>query len=124
MTSNKRRDPRFESNKKLWFEGQERAEARNMSRSGMFIMAEQPREVGEQIKVAFEGEEGATVEVNMEVMWCGTPAEGGQAGMGLRIVGFDKGEDVYDRFVRDQLKEQGITGDGSGGDGSGDKGDK
>jgi len=111
MSSNKRRDPRFESNKKLWFEGQgAQGQARNMSRSGMFIMAEQPREVGEQIKVAFEGEEGAAIEVKMEVMWCGAPAEGGQAGMGLRIVGFDKGEDVYDRFVKEQLVEQGIDG--------------
>jgi hypothetical protein len=115
MTTNKRRDPRFESNKKLWFEGQgERAEARNMSRSGMFIMTEEQREVGEQIKVAFEGEEGATVEVNMEVIWRGAPAEDGQAGMGLKIVGFDKGEDVYDRFVNEQLKEQGIDESGEG----------
>jgi hypothetical protein len=28
--------------------------------------------------------------------------------MGLRIVGFDKGEDVYDRFVKEQLKAQGL----------------
>jgi PilZ domain len=107
---NKRRAPRFESDKKLWFEGQGApGQARNMSRSGMFIMAEQLRGVGEQIKVAFEGDEGATIEVNMEVMWCGAPA-GGQAGMGLRILGFDKGEDVYDRFVKNQLEEQGIAG--------------
>ena len=118
MSSNKRREPRFERNKQLWFEGQgERAaEARNMSRSGMFIMAEQPREVGEQIKVSFEGDEGTTIEVNMEVMWCGAPAEGGQAGMGVRIVGFDKGEDVYDQFVKDQLKAQGIDEQDGGGE--------
>jgi Tfp pilus assembly protein PilZ len=120
MSSNKRRDPRFESNKKLWFEGQgDRAEARNMSRSGMFVTSEQPREVGEQIKVAFESEEGATIEVNMEVMWRGAPAQDGQAGMGLRIVGFDKGEDVYDKFVKEQLKAQGL--DDGGGGGGGDK---
>jgi len=122
MSSNKRRDPRFESNKKLWFEGQSDrgAEARNMSRSGMFIMAEQPREVGEQIKVSFEGEEGATIEVNMEVMWCGAAAEGGQAGMGVRIVGFDKGQDVYDKFVSEQLKAQGID-ESDGSDGGGER---
>jgi Tfp pilus assembly protein PilZ len=109
MTSNKRRDPRFESNKKLWLEGQgDGVRARNMSRNGMFVMAEQPRDVGEQIKVAFEGEEGAPIEVKMEVMWCAPPAEGGLAGMGLRIVAFDKGEDVYDRFVKEQLHEQGL----------------
>lgn len=106
MSDDKRRAPRFDSNQKLWCEGQgERAEARNISRSGMFVLAEQPREVGEQFKVAFEDEEGA-IELNMEVMWCGEPAEGGQAGMGLKIVGFGRGEDAYERFVQRNLGEQ------------------
>src|SRR5262245_21760154 len=108
MSSEKRRDPRFESKQKLWCEGQaELGEARNMSRSGMFIVADQPRAVGEQLKVSFEGDTGY-VELNMEVMWCGQPADGGQAGMGLRIVGFGKGQEAFDRFVEQQLQEQGL----------------
>jgi hypothetical protein len=111
MSSEKRRDPRFESRQKLWCEGQpDLGQARNMSRSGMFIVADQKREVGEQFKVAFEGEEGQ-VELNMEVMWAGqTPDSGGQVGMGLRIVSFGKGEDAYQRFVQDQLKAEGLDG--------------
>ena len=108
MSSEKRRDPRFESQQKLWCEGQpEVSQARNMSRSGMFIVAEQRREVGEQFKVAFEGEEGA-VELNMEVMWAGHSEGGGPVGMGLKIVGFGKGEQAYERFVQSRLKAEGI----------------
>jgi PilZ domain len=107
MSDDKRRDPRFDAKHKLWCEGQgERAETRNISRSGMFVLSEQPREVGEQFKVAFEGEEGA-IELNMEVMWRGESGEGGQAAMGLRIVGFDRGEDAYERFVERNLDAQG-----------------
>ena len=92
----------------LWCEGQgDAAQARNISRSGMFIVAEQPREVGELFTVAFEGDEGA-IEVKMEVMWSGERKEDGQAGMGLRIVAFDKGEDAYERFVSRHLGSQGV----------------
>ena len=113
MSNNKRRDPRFESLQKLWCEGQAEArtaEARNMSKSGMFIVSDQPHAVGEQIKVAFE-EEGGKIELKMEVMWRGEAAQGEQTGLGLRIVGFDQGEDAYDRFVKRQLSEQGLDGD-------------
>jgi hypothetical protein len=107
MSDDKRRDPRFDAKQRLWCEGQgERTEARNISRSGMFVLSEQPREVGEQFKVAFEEEEGA-IELNMEVMWCGAASEGGQAAMGLRIVGFDRGKDAYERFVERNLDAQG-----------------
>lgn len=112
MGTDKRRDPRFGIKQKLWCEGQaDFGEARNMSRSGMFIVAEQPRDVGERLKVSFVGEQGA-VELEMEVMWRGGPAPGGEGGMGLRIVGFDRGEDIYDRFVREQLVEQGVAAPG------------
>jgi len=78
-----------------------------MSQSGMFIVSEQPREVGTQFKVSFEGEHGE-VELDMEVMWCGASGQAGQAGMGLRIVGFGKGQEAYDRFVQHKLEEQGL----------------
>jgi hypothetical protein len=110
MSAEKRRDPRFESRQKLWCEGQpDQGQARNMSRSGMFIVAEQPREVGEQFKVAFEGDEGE-VELNMEVMWAGKKEGAGQVGMGLRIVSFGKGADAYERFVQKRLDAEGLEG--------------
>jgi hypothetical protein len=111
MSSEKRRDPRFDSEQKLWCEGQpDQGQARNMSRSGMFIVAEQRREVGETFKVAFEGDEGK-VELDMEVMWAGQSEGGGPVGMGLKIVGFGKGEDTYERFVKSRLKAEGFDDD-------------
>jgi Tfp pilus assembly protein PilZ len=111
MSDNKRRDPRFESLQKLWCEGQTTrvAEARNMSKSGMFIVSEQPHQVGEQIKVAFE-DEGGKIELKMEVMWRGEAAQGEQTGLGLKIVEFDEGG-AYDRFVKRQLVAQGLDGE-------------
>jgi hypothetical protein len=104
MSAEQRRDPRIAARQALWCEGQsEKAETRNVSRSGMFIVAEEAREVGEQFKVAFEGDEGE-IEVKMEVMWRGEAKAGAPTGMGLRIVGFDKGEDAYERFVARQLE--------------------
>lgn len=107
MSDDQRRAPRFDAKRQLWCEGQsdKNAETRNISKSGMFIVAEQPREVGEQFKVSFEDEEGA-IELNMEVMWRGEAAESGQTGMGLKIVGFTKGEGAYERFVARHLDSQ------------------
>ena len=104
MTDDKRRDPRVPSSQQVWCEGQvQRAQARNVSRSGMLIKTEEPREIGDQFKLKFDGEEG-TIEVNMEVMWRDEPATGEWTGLGLRIVGFEKGEDAYERFVQKQLE--------------------
>jgi hypothetical protein len=103
MSDDKRRDPRVPSTQQVWCEGQgQRARALNVSRSGMLITAEAPRDVGEQFKVTFDGDDGA-IEVKMEVMWRDEPATGELTGMGLRIVGFDKGEDAYERFVKRQM---------------------
>jgi hypothetical protein len=100
MSDDKRRDPRLPSTQQVWCEGQgERSRALNVSRSGMCITTEAPREIGDQFKIKFDGDEG-TIEVNMEVMWADEPATGETGGMGLRIVGFDKGEDAYERFVK------------------------
>ena len=116
MSDDQRRAPRFDAKRQLWCEGQsdKNAETRNISKSGMFIVAEQPREVGEQFKVSFEDEEGA-IELNMEVMWRGEAA--GRTGMGLKIVGFTKGEGAYERFVARHLDAQKEGSEGDGGKG-------
>ena len=121
MSTQDRRDERFNAKQELWCEGQEEgAQTRNISRSGMFVVAEKPRAVGEQFTVAFEGDEGA-VELKMEVMWSGAVKDGGQAGMGLRIVAFDKGEDAYERFVSRHLESQAAQEGDAKPSGSGDK---
>lgn len=118
--AHKRRDPRFASDQKLWCEGQtSMAQALNMSRSGMFIVADEVLPVGEQLKVSFEGDDGK-IELKMEVMWSGGPEQPGkQAGMGVRIVGFDQGQNAYEQFVQRKLAEQDVKGEGREGEGDG-----
>jgi hypothetical protein len=106
----KRRDPRFKSDQKLWCEGQDleaEAVARDMSRGGMAIMTDKASEIGSQVKVSFVTPEEGKMSVNMEVVWHNRKPEGGPAAMGLRVVSFDKGQDAFDRFVARHLDEPG-----------------
>ena len=101
MTDEKRRQRRFATRKPLWCEGQEnpvQGEARNVSQGGMFIVASEEAQVGQQLKVNFKDDQDE-ISISMEVMWKGTEPTTGEAGMGVRIIGFDKGENVYARFL-------------------------
>lgn len=102
----KRRQPRFDSAQPLWREGQETPQALralNMSSSGMFIVAEEEAEVGQQLRVSFQ-QEDEEIQVQLEVVWRGRNREGGPEGMGTRIIGFTTGQAVYERFVHNQLQ--------------------
>jgi len=106
MNDEQRREKRIPTRQRLWCEGQEspsHVETRDVSRNGMFIVAEDAPEVGEQLKVTLQ-DEGGEVTLNMEVMWKGTKTEDNKTGVGVRIVGFDKGRDVYERFINRHLR--------------------
>ena len=115
----KRRDPRLQSDQKLWCEGQDarvEATARDMSRGGMAIVTDKASEVGSRINVSFTTEDARKVSMNMEVVWHNRKPEGGPVAMGLRIVNFDEGQNAFDRFVERHLDEPGTgPGEGSGG---------
>lgn len=103
MSEEQRRDRRIVTRQKLWCEGQDTttaAETRDVSKNGMFIVSEDAPEVGSQLKVTFndaEGEGEATLK--LEVMWRGQKDADNKTGIGVRIVGFEKGRDVYERFI-------------------------
>ena len=106
MSDEQRRDPRITTRQRLWCEGQDNTlagETRDVSRNGMFIVAEEAPEVGSQMKVTLKDEAGE-VTLNMEVMWRGAKTEDNKTGVGVKIVGFDKGRDVYERFISRHLK--------------------
>lgn len=108
MTQDQRRDRRILTRQKLWREGQEQeqesaAETRDVSQNGMFIVAEDAPEVGSQLKVTFNDAEGEAT-LNLEVMWRGAKDEENKTGIGVRIVGFDKGRDVYEKFINRHLR--------------------
>jgi Tfp pilus assembly protein PilZ len=105
MSDDQRRDPRIATRHRLWCEGQEAtaaAETRDVSRNGMFIVAEDAPEVGSQMKLTLQ-DEGGEVTLNMEVMWRGPKTEDNKTGVGMKIVGFDKGREVYERFISRHL---------------------
>ena len=104
MTQDQRRDKRIATRQKLWREGQETtAETRDVSQNGMFIVSEDAPEVGSQLKVTFNDAEGEAT-LNLEVMWRGAKDEENKTGIGVRIVGFDKGRDVYERFISRHIR--------------------
>lgn len=113
MNDEQRREKRIPTRKRLWCEGQDspsNAETRDVSHNGMFIVAEDAPEVGSQLKVTLQ-DEGGEVTLNMEVMWKGTKTEDNKTGVGVKIVGFDKGRDVYERFVNRHLRPSHAPGD-------------
>ena len=105
MSQDQRRDRRILTRQKLWREGQESAaaETRDVSQNGMFIVSENAPEVGSQLKVTFNDSEGEAT-LNLEVMWRGAKDEDNRTGVGVRIVGFDKGKDVYERFISRHIR--------------------
>jgi hypothetical protein len=106
MSDDQRRDPRIATRQRLWREGQDNTgsvETRDVSRNGMFIVAENAPEVGSELKVTLR-DEGGEVTLNMQVMWKGTKTEDNKTGVGVKIVGFDKGKDVYERFIARHIR--------------------
>jgi hypothetical protein len=106
MTHDQRRDRRIATRQKLWREGQDEApaETRDVSQNGMFIVAANAPEVGTQLKVTFNDEEGEAT-LNLEVMWRGAKDADNNTGIGVRIVGFDKGKDVYEKFITRHMRD-------------------
>jgi Tfp pilus assembly protein PilZ len=111
MSDEQRREKRIETRQRLWCEGQDAppagAETRDVSRNGMFIVADDAPEIGSQMKVTLQ-DDGAEVTLNMEVVWRGKKTEDNKTGVGVRIVGFDKGRDIYERFINRHLRPSNI----------------
>jgi Tfp pilus assembly protein PilZ len=109
MSDEQRREKRIATRQRLWCEGQTQddspsgAETRDVSRNGMFIVAENAPEIGQQLKVTLQ-DDGAEVTLNMEVVWRGTKQADNKTGVGMRIVGFDKGRETYERFINRHLR--------------------
>jgi hypothetical protein len=107
--NDKRRNRRFDIEQKLWCEGQEQhgpALAKNMSRGGMAIIADENAEIGTHMKVSFVAPNAGDVSVDMEVVWRDDKPRKGQVAMGLRVVKFDKGQDAFDRFINSHLSDR------------------
>jgi len=94
-----RRSKRVPAKLKVWCEGDDftlLAETVNISQSGMFVRSPNPLRVGECLRLNIE-DLGAVAEV--EVCWTRDAGDSGRGGMGVRILGFERGAHEYSQFV-------------------------
>jgi hypothetical protein len=85
--ADKRRDPRVDTQQSVWVEGQEmrvEAEARNMSRTGMFVVtrASLAPPAG-TLDITFDDPHEGPVQIKMEVMWRADESIGSRLGLKL-----------------------------------------
>jgi c-di-GMP-binding flagellar brake protein YcgR len=96
----RRRHPRIETQQHVWVEGQDvrvAAQARNISRGGMFVVAEgQAPEIGSTLNVSFEDPHEGKIAVKMEVVWRDEKTL--TSSLGLRAMD-SKGMAAFERVV-------------------------
>ena len=95
-----RRDRRVETQQSVWVEGQEvrvEAEARNMSRSGMFVVTrDSVAAASGTLDITFDDPLEGPVQITMEVVWRADESVGSR--LGLRLA--DSGDtNAFERVV-------------------------
>jgi hypothetical protein len=119
-----RRDERIATAQRVWVEGQDvriSAEAKNMSKGGMFVVTDQrPESLGSQVEITFDDPLEGRVTLSMEVVWKRDDNEQGQ--LGLRTMDRDREgafQRVVDRYLAVATSDCDDGGNGSDRGGSG-----
>jgi c-di-GMP-binding flagellar brake protein YcgR len=103
-----RRDPRVDTQQSVWVEGQDsriQAEARNMSKTGMFVVAESDAPaIGSTLEIKFEDPTEGQISVKMEVVW--RDEQTATSKLGLRALE-SEGMAAFERVVSRYLVEKG-----------------
>jgi c-di-GMP-binding flagellar brake protein YcgR len=107
MSQDQRKDRRVDVNQGIWVEGQEvrvPAEAKNISKGGMFVVAPQGMEnkIGQTLEIAFEDPNEGKISLKMEVVWRDEKTT--TAKLGLRALD-SLGKAAFDRVVTRYLDE-------------------
>ena len=96
----RRRFPRIPTQQSVWVEGQDvrvTAQAKNISRGGMFVVSEgAPPEIGTMLQIRFEDPHEGEVELKMEVVWRDETTVTSK--LGLRAVD-STGMEAFERVV-------------------------
>jgi c-di-GMP-binding flagellar brake protein YcgR len=97
----KRRDRRVDVNQSIWVEGQDvrvEAEAVNISKGGMFVVAEGAApEIGSTLEIKFDDPLEGTIAVKMEVVWRDGKTQ--NSNLGLRTLQSSAGTAAFERVV-------------------------
>jgi hypothetical protein len=97
----KRRDRRVDTNQAIWVEGQDvrvEAEALNMSKGGMFVVAEgSAPAIGSTLEIKFDDPLEGKIAVKMEVVWRDEKTQ--TSNLGLRALQSSDGIAAFERVV-------------------------
>jgi hypothetical protein len=100
MSEEKRRDRRVDTNQAIWVEGQDvrvEAEALNMSKGGMFVVAEgEAPAIGSTLEIKFDDPHEGKIAVKMEVVWRDEKTQ--NSNLGLRAIQ-SEGIAAFERVV-------------------------
>lgn len=105
--SDQRRHPRIAIRQRVWCEGQNvtlYVQALNVSEGGLFVRTANPPTAGHRFRVSFTDLADEEVVATVEVMWSRRGSGDQQPGMGLRIVSFEAGSDVFARYIQEQIE--------------------
>jgi c-di-GMP-binding flagellar brake protein YcgR len=101
-----RRDPRVDTQQSVWVEGQDtriEAEALNMSKTGMFVVAESGAPaIGTTLEIKFQDPKEGQIAVKMEVVWRDEKTD--KPKLGLRALE-SEGMAAFERVVSRYLVE-------------------
>jgi hypothetical protein len=103
----RRRHARVDTKQPVWVEGQDvlvEAEARNMSKGGMFVVAKaEPPTIGSTLQIKFDDPLEGAVELKMEVVWRDEGTSSSRLGLRVMDAG---GSAAFERVVARYEEEQ------------------
>ncbi len=105
-----RRDPRVDTQQSVWVEGQDariQAEARNMSKTGMFVVSESTAPaIGSMLEIKFEDPTEGQIAIKMEVVWRDEQTANSKLGLrALESEGMAAFERVVSRYLGESAPE-------------------
>lgn len=96
-----RRHPRFELRRRVWCEGEHYTvwlQTVNASEQGLQLRTSIPPEAGTRLRLSIDEPGRGQVVAEAEVVW--TRAGRGRGAMGLRILSFAEGREIWSHIVR------------------------
>lgn len=116
MAHDNRRHSRAPFRQRIWCEAEDATvyvRTLNASERGLFIRTASPEPEGRTLRISFE-HEGQRVVADARVVWRRSTTNGGEPGMGVEILSFDEGSDVYRELV-EHSRVEGERGSFAGG---------
>lgn len=95
---------RIPVDQRCWCEGSEVTlfgRITNASTRGAFIRTTASLQIGEKARLVWDTPDGERTVIRAEVVWVSDGAGGSEPGLGLRLLDFERGEELWEELVHD-----------------------